>query len=99
RVWPGGAVPPGRVPPAEAALRRRVADRAAASIAHGRTYERERLAREEAERATVQLQAVLRVTDAALAYLREEELLQELLHRVSEFMGIDTVAILLLEGD
>src|SRR6187397_2793450 len=36
---------------------------------------------------------------AALAYLGEEELLQELLNRVAEIMHVDTVAILLLEGE
>jgi serine phosphatase RsbU (regulator of sigma subunit)/anti-sigma regulatory factor (Ser/Thr protein kinase) len=45
------------------------------------------------------LQALQRVTDAALAYLPEEDLLQELLRRIAEIMAIDTVAILLLEGD
>jgi anti-sigma regulatory factor (Ser/Thr protein kinase)/putative methionine-R-sulfoxide reductase with GAF domain len=39
------------------------------------------------------------VTDAALAYLPEEELLQELLRRISDILSVDTVAILLLEGD
>ena len=39
------------------------------------------------------------MTDAALAYLSEEDLLQELLQRISDIMEIDTVAILLLEGD
>jgi len=44
------------------------------------------------------LEALQRVTDAALAYLGEDELLQELLKRVAEIMSVDTVAILLLEG-
>ena len=39
------------------------------------------------------------MTDAALAYLSEEDLLQELLQRISDIMEIDTVAILLLEGE
>ena len=45
------------------------------------------------------LDALRRITDAALAFLPEEELLQELLHRVSDILEVDTVAILLLEGD
>ena len=45
------------------------------------------------------LEALQRVTDAALDYLGEDELLQELLQRVAEVMSVDTVAILLLEGD
>ena len=45
------------------------------------------------------LQSLQRITDAALAYLPEEDLLQELLGRVAEIMAVDTVAILLLEGE
>ncbi|MEA2280164.1 MAG: hypothetical protein QOK21_771, partial [Solirubrobacteraceae bacterium] len=45
------------------------------------------------------LESLQRVTDAALAYLPEEELLQELLRRISDILSVDTVAILLLEGD
>ena len=39
------------------------------------------------------------MTDAALAYLSEDDLLQELLQRISDIMEVDTVAILLLEGE
>jgi anti-sigma regulatory factor (Ser/Thr protein kinase)/putative methionine-R-sulfoxide reductase with GAF domain len=45
------------------------------------------------------LDSLQRVTDGALAYLTEEELLQELLQRISDIMDVDTVAILLLQGD
>ena len=45
------------------------------------------------------LESLQRVTDAALAYLSEEDLLQELLQRIADIMQIDTVAILLLEGE
>jgi anti-sigma regulatory factor (Ser/Thr protein kinase)/putative methionine-R-sulfoxide reductase with GAF domain len=45
------------------------------------------------------LEALQRVTDAGLASLSEQELLQELLQRISEILDVDTVAILLLEGD
>ncbi len=45
------------------------------------------------------LESLHRVTDAALAYLTEDELLDELLQRVAEILEVDTVAILLLEGD
>ena len=75
------------------------ADRAALAIAQSQLYTRERDAREAAELITRQLRAVQKVTDATLAYLPEEELLQELLGRVSEILAVDTVAILLLEGD
>ncbi len=75
------------------------ADRAALAIAQAQLFTRERDAREAAELITRQLRAVQKVTDATLAYLPEEELLQELLARVSEILAVDTVAILLLEGD
>jgi anti-sigma regulatory factor (Ser/Thr protein kinase)/putative methionine-R-sulfoxide reductase with GAF domain len=45
------------------------------------------------------LEALQRISDAALARLPEAELLEELLRRISDIMAIDTVAILLLEGD
>ena len=74
-------------------------DRAALAIEQARLYRLERLARIAAERATHRLESLQQVTDAALAYLSEEDLLQELLQRISDIMEIDTVAILLLEGD
>jgi anti-sigma regulatory factor (Ser/Thr protein kinase)/putative methionine-R-sulfoxide reductase with GAF domain len=45
------------------------------------------------------LAALQRVTDAALSFLPEQELLHELLERISELMSVDTVAILLVDGD
>jgi hypothetical protein len=39
------------------------------------------------------------ITDAALAYLPLEVLLDELLNRVIAILGVDTSAILLLEDD
>src|SRR3954454_23132431 len=45
------------------------------------------------------VQALQRVTDIALAHLTEEDRLQELLQRIAEILDVDTVAILLLEGD
>ena len=43
------------------------------------------------------LEALQRVTDAALAYLPADELLTELLERITEILHVDTAAILLLE--
>jgi len=43
------------------------------------------------------LEAIERITDAALASLSVEQLLQELLMRISEILGTDTAAILLLD--
>ena len=45
------------------------------------------------------LDALQRVTDAALAFLSEQELLDELLLRVTEILHTDTAAILLLDED
>jgi GAF domain-containing protein/anti-sigma regulatory factor (Ser/Thr protein kinase) len=75
------------------------ADRAALAIEQTRLLAGERSAREKAERASRRLEALQRVTDAGLASLSEKELLQELLQRISEILDVDTVAILLLEGD
>jgi GAF domain-containing protein/anti-sigma regulatory factor (Ser/Thr protein kinase) len=66
------------------------ADRAAIAIDHAHLFEQERTARE-------RLEALQRVTDASLAYLPEDELLTELLDRVTEALHADTAAILLLE--
>jgi GAF domain-containing protein/anti-sigma regulatory factor (Ser/Thr protein kinase) len=73
------------------------ADRAALAIELAQLFEREREARVAAERATERLQAVQQITDAALAYLPEEQLLRALLYRISGILNSDTAAILLLE--
>jgi GAF domain-containing protein/anti-sigma regulatory factor (Ser/Thr protein kinase) len=65
-------------------------DRAALAIDHAQLFFAERAARR-------QLQALQQVTDAALAYLSQEELLTELLDRISAILHSDTAAILLLE--
>jgi serine phosphatase RsbU (regulator of sigma subunit)/anti-sigma regulatory factor (Ser/Thr protein kinase) len=75
------------------------ADRAALAIEHGLLYEGEKAARERAEGAADILRAVQRVTDAALAYLSIDELLDELLERMREILHADTSAILMLEDD
>jgi serine phosphatase RsbU (regulator of sigma subunit)/anti-sigma regulatory factor (Ser/Thr protein kinase) len=66
------------------------ADRAALAIDHAHLFEEERGARR-------RLEALQSITDAALAYLPEEELLRELLDRVTRALGTDTAAILMLE--
>ena len=52
----------------------------------------------EAERARLlmRLEAIHRVTDAALSHLNVEDVLRELLHRLASALAVDTVAILLL---
>jgi signal transduction histidine kinase len=69
-----------------------VADRAAIAIEHARLFEAERRARGKLER-------VQQVTDAALAHLGLEELLQALLLRTRDVLGVDTCAILLLDEE
>jgi GAF domain-containing protein/anti-sigma regulatory factor (Ser/Thr protein kinase) len=81
----------------DADLLQLAADRAALAIEHAQLFERERGARVAAERATERLQALQQITDAALAYLPEDELLRELLYRTSAILHSDTAAILLLE--
>ena len=75
------------------------ADRAALAIDHAQAYEHEREARERSERAVRVLESVQRVTDAALAYLSTDELLNVLLERMREILHADTAAILMLEHD
>ena len=65
-------------------------DRAAIAIEHAQLFGRERAARR-------QLESVQRLTDSALAYLSEDDLLSELLARTGEMLGTDTSAILMLE--
>ena len=78
-------------------LLRLAADRAALAIAHGRAYEAEQQAREEARKALLRLSALQRVSDAALAYLPLDDLLGELLDRIAEILRTDTAAILMLD--
>ncbi len=59
----------------------------------------ERGARARTEEVLRQLRAVQAVTEAALAYLDLDSLLQALLDRLAEVLEVDTVAILLLTED
>src|SRR5260221_3562812 len=55
--------------------------------------------RAEAAATNAQLQAMQALTDTALSHLALDDLLRELLGRVTAVMGVDTVAIFLLEED
>src|SRR5204863_364721 len=59
----------------------------------------EQAARAEAERSAQRLRDLQRVTDTALANLKLDELLRELIGRVREVLDADTVVILLLTDD
>ncbi len=76
-----------------------VADRVALAIDHARLFERERRARTEAEQAVERLSQLQSVTESALAYLDLNELLQVLLERVVEMLGVDTAAVLIATED
>ena len=81
----------------DADLLQLAADRLALAIDHARLYETEREAREDAERAVEQLARLESLTEAALAHLSLDELLDVLLVRVREMVGGDTVAVMLVD--
>jgi PAS domain S-box-containing protein len=64
-----------------------------------RLLEWERAARREAEAANAQLQAVQMLTDTALSHLALDDLLRELLGRLTGVMGVDQVGIFLVDAD
>jgi serine phosphatase RsbU (regulator of sigma subunit) len=66
---------------------------------HARLYAAEREARLEADRASESLQRLQSVTDVALSHLQLDDLLDELLNRVSEMLDVDFAAIVLAEKD
>src|SRR5258706_11717059 len=55
--------------------------------------------RAEAAATNAQLQAMQALTDTALSHLALDDLLRELLGRVTTVLGVDTVGILLLNAD
>jgi signal transduction histidine kinase len=76
----------------DAELLQLAADRAALAIEHARAYEAERRARE-------RLEHVQAVTDAALAHLALDDLLDVLLPRIRSILAADTCAVLLVDGN
>jgi GAF domain-containing protein/anti-sigma regulatory factor (Ser/Thr protein kinase) len=85
-----GTLTPRRFTDEDRDLLQSAADRAALAIDHAQLFFAERAARR-------QLEALQQVTDAALAYLSQDELLTELLDRISAILRSDTAAILMLE--
>ena len=94
-----GTLTPRDFTDADSELLQVAADRAALAIDHAVLYDRERRARLDADRAVGVMRAVQRVTDAALAGLSLEDLLRELLDRITEILHTDTAAVLLLDDD
>jgi PAS domain S-box-containing protein len=76
-----------------------IAERKRLEWERARLLEWERAARQEAEAANAQLQALQALTDTALSHLALDDLLRELLCRVTAVMGVDQVGILLLDTD
>ena len=66
---------------------------------HARLYAAEREARVEADRASESLQRLQAVTDVALSHLKLDALLDELIGRVRDMLGVDFAAIVLADSD
>jgi serine phosphatase RsbU (regulator of sigma subunit)/putative methionine-R-sulfoxide reductase with GAF domain/anti-sigma regulatory factor (Ser/Thr protein kinase) len=94
-----GSLKPRQFTPEDTDLLQLAGDRAAMAIEHASLYEHERRARAAAETVKERLEALQQITDAALAYLPQDELLAELLERVTSIFQADTAAILLLDRD
>ena len=62
-------------------------------------HARRQVARAEAESAARRQDAIRRITDAALSPLALEDLLRELLGRITDVLGVDGAAVMLGEGD
>jgi GAF domain-containing protein/anti-sigma regulatory factor (Ser/Thr protein kinase) len=74
-------------------------DRIALAIDHARLYEAERAARIVAEARLASVRQLESISDAALAHLSLEALMEALLDRVRDFLAADTVAVLLLDSE
>jgi GAF domain-containing protein/anti-sigma regulatory factor (Ser/Thr protein kinase) len=92
-----GTLTPREFTVADRDLLQLVADRAALGIENARAFEQERAALRQAQATADTLRAIQQVTDAALAYLPLDELLTELLERISQILHSDTAAFLLLD--
>jgi len=87
-----GSLTPREFGDSDVELLQLVGDRAALAIEHARAFDAERNARR-------RLEQIQSVTDAAISVLELEELLAELLSRIKVSLGVDTVAILLLDEE
>jgi PAS domain S-box-containing protein len=76
-----------------------ITERKAAEAERVRTLEAERAVREQAERASRRLRSLQHVADAALAHLTLDRLIGKVHERIREVLQVDTVAILLREGN
>jgi signal transduction histidine kinase/GAF domain-containing protein len=83
---------------AEIALAKGLAGRAALAVENAILFAREREARAEAEEAAERLRRLEAISEAALAHLDLDRLLEDLLERVRIVMRADTAVVLLLDG-
>ncbi|MGZ8845676.1 MAG: GAF domain-containing protein [Pyrinomonadaceae bacterium] len=74
-------------------------ERKRAEDERGQLFEREQRARLELEATMERMRQVQTVTETALAHLSLDKLFAELIDRVREAMDVDTVVILLMEGN
>lgn len=74
---------------------RDITERRRAELEHTALLERERAAREDAESANARLWQLQHITDAALAHLSLDDLLNELLTRIGDLLDVDVAMILL----
>jgi GAF domain-containing protein/anti-sigma regulatory factor (Ser/Thr protein kinase) len=92
-----GSLTPRHFTSDETELLQLAGDRLAVAIEHTNLHGRERQARQAAEAASRRLESLQRITDTALAYLPQDDLLEELLSRITEVLSADTAAILMLD--
>lgn len=81
------------------ALLMRLADHVATALESARLFSREQAARAEAEAARERIEAIQNVTDAALAHLHLDGLLNELLGRIRSAVAGDCAIVFLLTED
>jgi serine phosphatase RsbU (regulator of sigma subunit)/anti-sigma regulatory factor (Ser/Thr protein kinase)/putative methionine-R-sulfoxide reductase with GAF domain len=83
----------------DAELLQAAADRIALAIDHARLYAEMREARRAAETAYDELRRLEAITEAALAHLSLDDLLDALLVRLRDLIGTDTVAVMLIDDE
>jgi GAF domain-containing protein/anti-sigma regulatory factor (Ser/Thr protein kinase) len=94
-----GTLTPRMFTSSDAELLQAAGDRIALAIDHSRLYDLEIDARAAAEEAAEQLRRLEAVTEAALAHLALDDLLEVLLIRVRELIGTDTAVVMTIDEE
>jgi serine phosphatase RsbU (regulator of sigma subunit)/putative methionine-R-sulfoxide reductase with GAF domain/anti-sigma regulatory factor (Ser/Thr protein kinase) len=94
-----GSLSPRVFGPDDVRLLEAAAARIGPAIEYARLYDAERTARRAAEDAVTELRALQSLSDAALAHLDLDDMLQELLERLRTALGADTAAVLILDTE